>query len=172
MSTINASNIQTSEIRFNGTSTNAITINESGLLSMTENPFYYGWRDTGTEAWETFASTSIYVYNIASENKGGHYNTSTGVFTCPLAGVYLICPSALMGQGGGQSTLQVFKNGVNVTTRGIHSNTVGVNVYYQNCSTFAIDCAVNDQLTPRMTTATSANVYGREHSHLSIWYYG
>ena len=101
MSTINASNIQTSNIRFNGTSSAAITIDETGILNMEENPFFYGWRDTGVEAWESFSGAAVYNYNIASENKGGHYNTGTGVFTCPLAGVYLICPSMLAGQAGG-----------------------------------------------------------------------
>lgn len=171
MSTINASTIQTSNIRFNGTSTPAMSIQDDGLVNMRENPFYYGWRDTGTEAWETYTSTAIYNYNIVSENKGGHYNTSTGVFTCPLNGIYLVCPSMLAGQGGGFATLQVYKNGINVTARGVHSNTNGLNLWHIGSYTFAIDCAVNDLLTARISTS-NANVYGREHSHLSIWYYG
>ena len=171
MSTINASNIQTSNIRFNGTSSAAITIDETGILNMEENPFFYGWRDTGVEAWESFSGAAVYNYNIASENKGGHYNTGTGVFTCPLAGVYLICPSMLAGQAGGAATLQIYKNGINVTARGVHSNTNGNNLWHLGSYTFAINCAVNDLLTARMSTS-NANVYGREHSHLSIWYYG
>jgi hypothetical protein len=171
MSTLVTNNLITSDIAFSGASVPCIRISENGMMSMDENPFFYGWRDTGSESWETFSSASVYNYNIASENKGGHYNTGTGVFTCPLQGVYLICPSMLAGQLGGAATLQVYKNGINVTARGVHSNTNGLNLWHIGSYTFAIDCAVNDLLTARMGTS-NANVYGREHSHLSIWYYG
>jgi hypothetical protein len=171
MSTVNATNLQTSDIRFSGTSSYAIDVEEDGIVTMKENPFFYGWRNA-VENWENFGTTPVvYTYNIASENKGGHYNTSTGIFTCPLAGVYLVCPSALFGQGGGNGYLFVYKNGVNVTARGIHSNTNGSNLWHLNSNTFSIDCAANDQLAVRIQTS-NANVYGAEHAHLSIWYYG
>ena len=172
MSTLITTNLITPDIRFTGTSTPSIQVFENGMMSIGENPFFYGWRDTGSETWEDFGATPVgYNYNITSENKGGHYNTGTGVFTCPLAGVYLACPSALFGQLGGAGSLWIYKNGVNVTARGVHSNTVGNNLWHLGSYTFAIDCAVNDQLQVRINTS-NANVYGRGHSHLSIWYYG
>lgn len=172
MSTLFASNIITPVIKFDGTSTSSINIDENGIMSMQENPFYYGWRDSPFESWLNFGPTPVaYSYIQASENKGGHYDISTGIFTCPLAGVYLICPSMLAGQGGGAASLYVYKNGVNVTARAIHSNTNGLNLWHTNSYTFAIDCAVNDQLQARIST-TNANVYSKEYSHLSIWYYG
>lgn len=178
MSTLIVTNAKTSQIKFNGTlaggseNTIAISVEESGIMTISENPFFYGWRDTGSEAWENFGATPVaYVYNIASENKGGHYNTSTGIFTCPLAGIYLVTPSALFGQLGGNGYLFVYKNGINVTSSGVHSNTNGLNLWHISSLTFGIDCAVNDQLAIRIQTS-NANVYGREHSHLSICYYG
>jgi len=172
MSTLITTNLVTSDIRFTGATTSSIKIDENGMMIINENPFFYGWRDIGSESWENFGTTPVvYNYNIASENKGGHYNTTTGIFTCPLAGVYLVCPSMLAGQGGSYAYLFVYKNGVNVTARGIHSNTAGLNLWHINSYTFAVDCAVNDQLQVRIITG-NANVYGREHSHLSIWYYG
>ena len=172
MSTLITSDLITRDIRFTGASTSSIQISENGMMSMNENPFFYGWRNTGSPAWENFGTTPVgYNYNITSENKGGHYNTSTGIFTCPLAGVYLICPSALSGQGGFYSSLYVYKNGVNVTARGVHSNTNGLNLYHTSSYTFAIDCAVNDHLQIRIVTS-GATVYSQGHSHLSIWYYG
>ena len=163
MSTLITSDLITPDIRFTGTSTPSIQVFENGMMSIGENPFFYGWRDTGSEAWENFGTTPVgYNYNITSENKGGHYNPSSGIFTCP---------SALSGQGGFYSTLYVYKNSVNVTARGVHSNTNGNNLWHLGSYTFAIDCAVNDQLQIRIVTS-GATVYGREHSHLSIWYYG
>lgn len=176
MSTLNTTNIKTADIRFSQSSKTSLIIEDGGRISTQENPFFYGWRDNGgTPDWETFSTISTYVYNIESENKGGHYNTSTGVFTCPLDGVYLICPSMLAGQGGGSASLYVYKNGVNVTARAIHSNTkpsaTAFNVWYTGSYTFSINCAVNDQLTAKISTSNN-NVYGVGYSHLSIWYYG
>lgn len=149
--------------------TSAITIDSSNRVRRRNLPVYYGWRDTGTEAWESYTTTSIYIYNTAQVNRGSHYNTSTGVFTCPLAGVYLIHAGYLGGNTGSYSSMYVYKNGVNVTASGIHHN---VGNYYKTCSqVFAIDCAVNDQLTLRAITG-STTIYGREHSHLSIWFHG
>ena len=172
MSTLIATTLTTPSIKFSGTSTSSIEIDENGMMSMGQNPFYYGWRTTGAAGWENFGITPVvYNYNIESENKGGHYNTGTGIFTCPLAGVYLACPSMLAGNLGGFATLWIFKNGINVTARGVHSNTNGLSLWHTNSYTFAIDCAVNDQLAARIQTS-NANVYSDVHSHLSIWYYG
>ena len=150
--------------------TAAITIDSSNRVRRRNLPVYYGWRDTGTEAWENFGTTPVvYNYNIAQVNRGSHYNTSTGVFTCPLAGVYLIHFGYLGGNTGSYSSMYVYKNGINVTSAGVHHN-VG-NYYKVNSQVFAFNCSPNDQLAMRVATG-NATIYGREHSHLSIWYQG
>ena len=170
MSTVLASYLHTQDIRYDSSSGPALIIDSDGIASFRNSGLlYYGWRDTGVEAWENFGTTAVtYVYNVEQQNTNSYYNTSTGVFTCPYAGVYFVSPSALFGQGGSYGYLFVYKNGLNETARGIHSNTNGLNLWHIQNYTFPINCAANDQLTVKITTG-NANVYGREHSHLAIW---
>ena len=163
-------------IRLNCTNINhssgtaAITIDSSNRVRRNNLPVYYGWRDTGTEAWENFGSPAVvYNYNISQVNRGSCYNTGTGVFTCPLAGVYLIHCGYLGGQSGNFSSMLVFRNGINLTGNGVHHN-VG-NYWKVNSQVFAINCSVNDQISLRVVTG-GFTIYGREHSHCSIWYQG
>jgi len=169
MSTATAYTLNCTSIN-HSSGTAAITIDSSNRVRRLNLPVFYGWRDIGSESWENFGTTPVvYNYNIAVTNRGNCYNTGTGVFTCPLAGVYLIHCGYLGGNTGSFSSMWVFKNGVNQTANGVHHN-VG-NYYKVNSQVFAINCAVNDLLTLRVITG-NATIYGREHSHCSIWYQG
>ena len=147
-----------------------IQFNPDGTVTKPFNQVFYGWRDTGVEAWENFGTTPVtYIYNIARINDGSYYNTGTGVYTCNNGGVYLIHAGFLGSQLGSYTSLFVYKNNINVTAAGIHAN-VG-NYWTVNSQVFAIQCNTNDQLTIKILTG-DATVYGREHSHLAIWFYG
>jgi hypothetical protein len=169
MSTVNINRLFCTDIN-HSSGTASLTINSNNYVRRRNLPLFYGWRDIGSEAWENFGGTPVvYTYNIASVNRGGHYNTSTGIWTCPLAGIYILHPAYLGGNTGNFSSATVYKNGINVTAAGVHHN-VG-NYWKTNSQAFAIECAVNDQLAIRMATG-STTVYGKEYSHLSIWYCG
>jgi hypothetical protein len=169
MSTVKTNRLNCTNIN-HSSGTVAISIDSSNRVRRSNLPVYYGWRDTGTEAWENFGSPgAVYNYNISQLNRGSHYNTATGVFTCPLAGVYIIHCGYLGGNTGNFSSMFIFRNGINLTANGVHHN-VG-NYWKVNSQAFAINCSVNDQLTVRMATG-NFTVYGREHSHCSIWFQG
>lgn len=170
MSTVTTNRLNCTSIN-HSSGTAAITIDSSNRVRRLNLPVFYGWRAIGSESWENFGGSPavVYNYNTAQVNRGSCYNTGTGVFTCPLAGVYLIHCGYLGGQSGNFSSMFVFKNGVNQTANGVHHN-VG-NYWKVNSQVFAINCAVNDQLTLRVTTG-GATIYGQEHAHCSIWYQG
>lgn len=175
--TLNATTLQSNTINHtNGT--NALLIDSAGRVTRPNVPAFYGWRDSGSESWESYTTAfSTYVYNVASVNRGNCYSTSTGIFTVPVAGIYAVNCGSLCGQGGSGGTLYVFVNGVNRTARGVHNNAQNVSLWFYCSHTFLVSCAVNDQISIRITTFAngaggSANVYGREHAHLSIWLYG
>lgn len=176
MSTLSVTNISTKEIdHTNGTT--AIIMDQSSVISespiprFVSQPFVYAVRNTSV-AWENVGVTPVgYSYNQISMNVGNYYNTTSAVFTCPLAGVYLVCPSALVGSGGFYSTFYIYKNNINVAYNGIHTNTNGISQWKCGSQTFAIDCAANDQLQIR-AASNGATIYGALYNFLTIWYHG
>lgn len=168
MSTLNSPVINCVDIS-NSSGTVALTIDNANRVRRRNQPLFYGWRDTGTPSWETFATITIYNINIAQVNRGSHYNTSTGTWTCPMSGVYLIHAGYLGGNTGNFSSLYVYKNGINQTANGVHHN-VG-NYWKTNSQTFALNCAQNDLITLRINTG-GTTVYSVGHSHCTIWFYG
>lgn len=168
MSSLICSTVKVDQIR-SRTDIPAINIDSVGRLLSPNKPVFYGWRDTGSEAWENFGTTPVtYTYNIAVTNIGGCYNTSTGIFTCPVSGIYAVCPGVLSGQAGSYSTQYVYVNGVNKTARGCHTNLVGNNHWTYNSQTFLVSCNANDLLEVRIAMG-AATTYGREHCHGCIW---
>ena len=81
MGTINVDNIN------NGAGTSSITIDGAGNVLTPARPSFFAYPSsnfsTGTGAGTT------QVFDTTQHNVGGHYSTSTGKFTVPIAGVYL-----------------------------------------------------------------------------------
>jgi hypothetical protein len=54
----------------------------------------------------------IYDTKVAGWDPGGNYSTTTGIYTCPIAGLYVVRASVSVGGAVGQSvTLDWFQNG-------------------------------------------------------------
>ena len=170
MSALTVTTVQTNTINSLESGTTSLVIDSSGRTTASNQPAFYGYRSAG-EVWENYGGTpAVYNYNVAVTNRGNCYDTGTGVFTCPVAGVYAACPGALMGANGGFAYLFVYVNDVNRTASAIHSNTNGNSNWFHSSTVFMVRCNKNDRIQIRVATS-AASIYANSYSHGSIWLY-
>jgi hypothetical protein len=101
------------------------------------------------------SSGQIIVFNTADENVGSCFNTSTGRFTCPVAGVY-VCMSAIElsvpSNSGWSINYSLYKNASNIA--GVYEGTPATSYWLGKCYGM-VTCAANDILDFRLLTNTS-----------------
>ena len=127
----------------------------SGTLRKTGNP---GCRVTMIGGQFTLPSSSHYpiVYNYEYHDTGNDYNTSTGKFTCPVAGKYLCLHMMTTRSGRTRVALSEVK---------LYHNTTETARQFQDttqdsaCATNVIDCAAGDTLYAGIYNANSSNEF-------------
>lgn len=86
-----------------------LNISSAGYVNIPYQPRFSGYRTAGT-----VASGNVYIANVADINVGSCYNTSTGIFTAPIAGDYFIGVFGLSNDSS-SAAFQIFKNSSLVT---------------------------------------------------------
>jgi hypothetical protein len=96
------------------------------------------------------------IWNYAHTNNGNHYNTSTGLFTVPVAGHYLISIMAMT--NGADTTLDIMAiiNGTGTNALVPYSSTSGA-IYNQVSGMTILSLAANDTIGVRLN---GGSVYG------------
>jgi len=140
--------------------TNGINISNSGHVTMSNQPKFHAFGGSSTAQGSDVIYASTYV------NDGGHYNTSNGRFTAPVAGVYLFFWSAI-----GNTTNDVYRwylrvNGsaaISGTGNDVHlrqDNTATGSEYASNGSRVQmLDLAVNDYVTINFQSDSNSSHY-------------
>lgn len=119
------------------TSGTAISIDSSNRVTTSSNPGFLARNIPGT----TFDSGQ-FTGGTVQYNTGNHYNSSTGVFTCPIAGRYLVYLGVLVETGTGRLEGNVNLNGVAM----ISFNGTGT-TYDGPTGTCVLSCAANDSIS-------------------------
>ena len=88
-------------------------------------------------------------FNTVMTNQGNHYNTSTGQYTCPVAGKYWISAQAHLQQqtGGAYTTMRLQKNTVTQSNAWKADGSGGTLFAHA-----IVSCAANDILRVRIQT--------------------
>ena len=153
-----ASILNVDKIRATGSTTDGLTIDSSGRVSMPNVPAFgaRGLSNSETNGGNNTAN-EILVFNEVLYNVGSHYNSSTGVFTCPVAGSYFFMSSCLYEDDyNAQGGFYIRLNGSGSSTngekyRGYHKGS-GSN-YIQVTAGGVIVCAANDTVDVFTTIA-------------------
>jgi len=136
-------------------SNTAQTIDSSGNTTFSQNIFTptipVFWAYSNTDSIST-ANTAI-VFNLTDLNNGNHYSTSTGRFTAPVAGIYEFNVQALFRKSSvaaGSGELTLYKNGSNVSSRGLaYSGHGDADTNHHNTHfVYRTSLAVNDYVQP------------------------
>ena len=95
-------------ITFKTNNTERMRIDPSGRVTMPYQPAFHAMAGN----FNNISSGNL-IYNSATFNTGNHYNTSTGNFTAPVAGVYQFHASCYSQSGTGASvSAKITVNGV------------------------------------------------------------
>jgi microcystin-dependent protein len=158
-------------LSFRTSSVERMSVDASGRLSLPYQPAASGWMNNGAGS----LANAFYVANNLVINRGGHYNTSNGRFTCPVAGAYAMFYQTIAWASPGYGYVDVYKNGsgtgmfahYNLTNLPAGNNWANLNV------NAVIDCAANDYLQFYIRTVGGNNgAYPSAHNGFSIFYLG
>ena len=71
----------------NSSGTNLFNVTSAGLVGIPNLPAFTA-RGSGTQSFSGTSSLQVIVLSTANVNNGSDFNTTTGKFTCPVAGIY------------------------------------------------------------------------------------
>ena len=86
--TIARDNVSTGDLKFIGGTTERVRIDSSGRFTLGYQPRFLAQRGSNQTNYVGSTQSQAVLYDSAVQNVGNHFNTSTGKFTAPVAGMY------------------------------------------------------------------------------------
>jgi hypothetical protein len=149
--------LDSADLRFYaGGNTERMRIDASGRVTMPYQPAFYAMMNN-----TDITGTAYIVFEDVYVNIGGHYNSSNGRFTAPIAGTYSFSFNGLKRNGSGR--LSLHKNGTyygSGTSQTYSEATLADN----HAATVIITLAVNDYVQVNASN-NAGDVYGNANSH-------
>ena len=145
--------------------TNWMLVNSNGIISRPQTPIFQAI----LSGQGSFYTGNPVTFGSVQTNQGSCWNNSTGQFTCPVAGKYLVSMGAIgSGSANGVSSFgyyYIFKNGS--TYHFSHWNTA---TYWEYGGvTGVVDCAIGDTISYAITGGGTNGVFGGgDHCNFSI----
>lgn len=161
---IGAPSGQSINFQIAGSGTKA-SMDSSGRVTTPYQPaFFARYSNSGANI-----STGYLVWDSTATNVGGHYSTSTGRFTAPVAGVYFF--SYQLQHKGDNSTSAYADLYINGSLyRGMRSENVGAANYQTTAASCVLTLAANDYV--QIYNSAASGVYWSDHSAFSGYLLG
>ena len=148
-------------------------IDASGRVTTPYQPAYLGINRSGSLNTGGTGTYVTWVHSTTKYNVGSHMNTSTGVFTCPIAGKYFVSTGFLTrGSGGGNTdhNVVVVLNGAQYGISARDIIVSGSGEGSTGCSGI-VDAAANDAIRIDVANSSTGDFYF-EWNYTSIYLIG
>ena len=151
-----------------------MTINSSGHVTMPYQPSAGLRLASGDQgAYNATTTNGVMKPSTILHNIGSHYNNSTGLFTCPVAGRYLVQFSGNFYNSGAGTyhIITIMKNGGSFTWN--YDNDMGAS-WKHISNTTIVSCAANDTLNINNGTQSGSGGGSDvgKYSYISFHYLG
>ena len=143
-------------------------IDSNGYVTKPYTPIFSGVRSG--YGWESYPSASVWIANLSLVNNGNCYNTSNGLFTCPVTGYYKISAGILIGKADSATAygyMMYAKNGAYSTFLN-HLNGSSGSVWATISYNITVSASVNDTLAVGLVTVNGNAAYGDSHGYVNI----
>ena len=131
--------------------TTAATIDSSGYTTQSQKVHFLA-----SKSDSDVASTADIVFNNVTENVGSGYNSSTGVFTAPVAGLYFFSAGVTFTFASGSKSAGFFQSDNTAYNIIAYASMASGNAEAQQvCLTMAKQMAVNDTVKVRVTAGSA-----------------
>ena len=145
------SKLYVNEVHSKTGSTKALEIDSGGYATQSQKVHFLA-----SKSDSDVASTADIVFNNVIENVGSGYNSSTGVFTAPVAGLYFFSAGVTFTFASGTKSAGFFQSDNTAYNIIAYASMASGNGEAQQvCLTMAKQMAVNDTVKVRVTAGSA-----------------